>query len=110
MLLQNKIVVMNSHINVLMVLVLNQIFYVQHNNHVHLIILDVGIMNVIQKYLCVQNYKETMLFVNQIHHINVQTVLVQVNQLIVQLKLSVQQIDQLNVMMVLVNNLTNNVK
>lgn len=108
--LQNKVVVTNSHINVQTVLVLNQIFYAQPNNHVHQIILDVGITNVIQKYLCALNYKETMLSVNQTLHINVQTDLVQVNQPIVQLKSSVQQIDQLNVTTVLANNLTINVK
>jgi len=46
MLLLIKTVTVNSHTNVVMDHVLNLIFYVQLNNHVQLISLDVGIMNV----------------------------------------------------------------
>jgi hypothetical protein len=46
-LLKVKYVVMNSHTNVLMDLVLNQKFYVQLNNHAQLIMSDVGTTNVL---------------------------------------------------------------
>jgi len=46
-LLKIKLVQLNSHINVQMEVVLNLIFYVQLNNPVLKIILDVGTMNVL---------------------------------------------------------------
>jgi len=48
MLLQTKIVTLNSHINVQMDHVLNLIAYVLPNNLVQMDLLDVGIMNVLQ--------------------------------------------------------------
>jgi len=93
-----------SHINVVMDLVLNLIFYVQLNNHVQLTILDVGTMNAFQVSVYVKNYLKMLIFVKQILHIDVLMVLALINHLIVQLKLFVQLIDQLNVMMELVSN------
>jgi len=55
MLLQTKIVINNSHTNVVMDHVLNLIFYAQLNNHVQQDILDVGIMNVFHNYHYVKN-------------------------------------------------------
>jgi hypothetical protein len=45
----------NSHTNVVMVHVQNQISYVQLNNHAQVVILDVGIMNVFHNYHNVKN-------------------------------------------------------
>jgi len=57
----------------------------------------------------VRNYLEKLAYVKLIHHIDVQMDHVLANHSIVLPKLSVQLIDQLNVMMELVNNQMNNV-
>lgn len=88
---------------------LNQISYVQPNNHVQLTLLDVGIMNVLDQFHNVQPLIEIAIFVNLILHTDVLMDHVPISHQIVQHKLSVHQKDQFYVMMVLVNNQTLNV-
>jgi hypothetical protein len=66
--------------------VLNQIFYVQPNNHVQLISLDVGTMNVLDQSHYVQPLIWIVVSVNQILHTDVLMDHVLINHQTVQLK------------------------